>query len=591
MSNVASDAIGGLIASQEMIIRGFVERIRAGEYAAGTIVVPEDLDGPWLDIANNLAETYSLATYGDYGSAENGLEAVNNYVDMLCNTNESFKAIMDFNGTDDLPPVDLPPDSMPPLPEKIQIDTDLAKKGMTYLTKHYLPFSQRWVPFAPNIFHVSTGIFLLSIITARRLVIKNMGDPEYTSLYFLFAGDSSVGKSASAEKAIFVLKKLGLGHLILEGQMTPEYFKKESAGYVPDDWDDWERDDQLEYLFKLAWSGKKSMYIDEIGQLFKLWFNPTSTMGQWPRLLLQWENGRMADEHGSITNGRFKIDDPYISMCGCLTWSGVRKAPAVLDGFDNGFFARCFTCVAPPPPETDDNEEDFDVEGDIEVPDDLYHGLKQYHEALDLPVADIVKKENGKDKEGKGSKRYKIQREDYPETPIQLDTAARKFFVSYRAALIRMSRNAKIVPQEIAPGYKRLAVKVLRVMAMLAFYDGHDKIKIQHAHAAISLAEMYWRPSMHAFYETCFAPMPTTKKVNEDRIYRFIERQSKAGRWVSLSDINSPCKLDKETVAKALKWLLEDNLIQSARKPANGPKGAVYVKYSLPGLEIPAGYI
>lgn len=588
--NVASHAVGGLIASQEIIVRGFIDRILNGEYEAGTIVLPEDLDGFWLQVATELADTYSSAAYGEYGSPENGKEAANNYISMLSNDNESFKAIMDFDGLDDLPPIELKPDSMPEIPERVRPNPDLARKGMDFLLKHYLPFSQKWVPFAPMIYQVSAGIFLLSMITARRLVVKDMGDPEYTSLYFLFAGPSSAGKSAAAEKAVFVLKKLGLGHLILEGQVTPEYFKRESAGYIPDDWEDWEREEQSEYLFKLAWSGKKSMYIDEVGQLFKLWFNPTSTMGQWPRLLLSWENSRMSDEHGSITNGRFKIEDPYIAMLGCLTWSSVKKAPAVLDGFDNGFFARCFTCVAPPLPD-DENEEDFDVKGDIEVPKELFSGLMNYHKSLDLPRADIVKKENAKDKEGKGSKRFKITREDYPETPIEMDVDARKFFISYRATLVKMSRNAKLVPEEIAPGYKRLSVKLLRVMAMFAHYDGCHTIRIEHVHAAISLAEMYWRPSMHAFYETCYAPPPSPKKLAEDRVHTYIERQSKAGRWVTLSDIASHNKLDKEYVAKMLKWLLEENQIQSAKKPAPTAKGAITVKYAKPGLETPGGYV
>jgi hypothetical protein len=261
---------------------------------------------------------------------------------------------------------------------------------------------------------------------------------------------------------------------------------------------------------------------------------------------------------------------------------------SVLDGFDNGFFARMVLCVAPAPPE---DEEIVRIKGNIFIPSDLYDGLKSYHERLNIPRVNIVKKDKAKETETKGSKKYKLAPEPYPEKAIELTEEASDYLDAYSAEIIRLSRKVSLVPPEIAPNYNRLTVKILRCAAMLAHYDACNKIQLCHVHAAVEIAETLWRPSMHSFYQFCFAPPPTLKKISEDRVYTYIQRQSKAGRWVTLSDISRDTKIDKEAVQKSLKYMLDEDAIQSAKKPPSRKNGSAIVKYALPTLKVPSGLV
>jgi hypothetical protein len=86
--------------------------------------------------------------------------------------------------------------TVPPLPAYARLPEDIGRDACRWL-KDYVRYSQTWSPRSFDGFHEACGLWLLSTIAARRVVV-HYGRPRYTNLYFLLAGRTTMHAKSSA---------------------------------------------------------------------------------------------------------------------------------------------------------------------------------------------------------------------------------------------------------------------------------------------------------------------------------------------------------------------------------------------------------
>jgi hypothetical protein len=583
-SNIAVTALQGILPEAAQRAKQFIIEAREGQLDE-IFIVPEDL-GEWHAPVKEIAEAYRLAAFGVGGSRENAMAIIKRIVANYCKESEPFNVLMNSDeAAEDEADEELVTEAdVPPLPERSTIDTVKARLGMRAIND-FVEYSMRWSPFAARCYHVNAAIWLYSALTARRIVIKGLGKPIYTGLYFFFVGPTSVGKSEVADNAAFVLETLGVAdYLMSTSKITPEAFKRIAAGYINDDWDSMSDAEQEEAKIALGFHGKTALHSDEFGQLLRRITNPNGYMFEWLSMLLSWENSSARDGQGSIANGTQKIRNPYMPMLGCMTISNIKKLPPASDIWENGLIARSIPIVSIPK----GYEESELVTGDMHVPAPYLLSLQQYHRRLGLPKIDVVKREKAKDSD-KGNKKYEIEWiEDYPLVEVTLDDDAKRIFNNYRNDIGKISYNRDLVPELLHGNYKRLAKKALAVAAMLTVYDSDTVIDAEHMWAALSIAEE-WRASLHLFYAQCFAPPVSVKKGTDDSMMKFIEKMSKQKKWVSMSQISNWCNKAPEELEKPLELRIKQGDIVRAVRIAKST-GKIYHSYAVPNTPVPAGY-
>lgn len=116
-----------------------------------------------------------------------------------------------------------------PLPESAQLDAQLARGASPWLDS-YIEFSRRESPRAWVGFHEAAGLWVLSTVAARRVVVQLGGD-HHTNLFIALAARTGVwAKSTTARIAIAVLTAAGLDALLAPDESTPQAFLIALAG-------------------------------------------------------------------------------------------------------------------------------------------------------------------------------------------------------------------------------------------------------------------------------------------------------------------------------------------------------------------------
>lgn len=114
-----------------------------------------------------------------------------------------------------------------------RVDEDLGGDAGPSLDA-YVEFSRTWSPRAYDGFHEACGLWLLSTVAARR-VLLHLGKPHYTPLFIALAARTSLyAKSTTAQIAIRVLGKARLDWLLAADASSPQKFIQDLTRRVPE---------------------------------------------------------------------------------------------------------------------------------------------------------------------------------------------------------------------------------------------------------------------------------------------------------------------------------------------------------------------
>jgi hypothetical protein len=405
----------------------------------------------------------------------------------------------------------------PVLPKDAQVDAALAAQASPWLDA-YIHWSQRWAPRAFDEFHEACGLFALSTTAARRVRI-DLGPGSYTSLYLAMTARTTVyTKSTAAELAVALLRRAGLGLLLAADDSTPQAFISAMTAVVPDTADDFSAEAKVALCQRLAFAAQKGWFYEEFGQHLEAMMRRDGPMAAFRSLLRRLDDHQEEYTYHTISRGQERLERPYVTLLASLTPADLRPfAGHQSTLWRDGYFAR-FAFIVPPAGAYSDAE--F-PQASLSYPATLLTPLMAWHQRLGIPTVDLEPIL----KQGKPTGRYRLQREPLRETTYRLGPEARQAFYRYDLALRRLARQQG--QEDLDGSYGRLAMKALRIAALLASLDddGRHTIELAHWHRGQQIVER-WRASLHRLIGQLEAGTAESRQAKvEEHLIRTLKKQ------------------------------------------------------------------
>ncbi len=418
-----------------------------------------------------------------------------------------------------------------PLPESAQLDPQLAAGASSWLDS-YVEFSRRESPRAWEAFHEASGLWVLSTVAARRVVVQ-MGGDHYTNLYIALAARTGVhAKSTTARIAIEVLTAAGLDALLAPDECTPQAFLMALAGKEEVDWGKLTDPARERHVLRRAFAGQRGWFYDEFGQKIAGMMREGGFMADFRGLLRRFDDCPPQHDYRSVQHGALLVQRPYLALLASLTPADLRpyaKRGGPLWG--DGFWAR-FAFVTPPlraPLGTGRF-----CTGKRIIPSELVTQLRRWHERLGTPATDI---RSSAERDEKKMDLSQVEVEDRPSQVCELGTGVYDAYYGYHDALSSMIVQGE--NEDLDGNYVRFAAKALRIAALLASLENHGVIELRHWARGQQIAED-WRRGLHDLYEQVNRANPTDEWVREEQVVALIRekgpltaREVRQGVWKS----------------------------------------------------------
>lgn len=481
-----------------------------------------------------------MATVAEVGAHANGNSQINKWV-----------ADNTFNPKDLVPTRPTIANDFPQLPHSIQYSQSQAEDASPWLNE-YVEFSRKWSPRAHDDFHESVGLWLLSIVAARRICL-NLGKPRYTSLYIALAARTSVfAKSTTAEIAQNIISEARLSYLMAPDDATPQAFVRSMTQRLPPDWEDLSPELQNWFKNKIAFAAQRGWFFDEFGQKVSSMMREGGHMADFRGLLRKFDDTPEYYEYETIGRGKDTVYSPYLSLLANLTPADIKpyaRRNAAL--WNDGFWAR-FAFVTPPLNAERKNGR-FPAE-ERRIPDSLVWPIRDWHERLGVPFVDVVEK----DSDGK-TKFDLLVTPPKPQICI-LGPGVYDAYYAYNDALIDIVTKSNLT--DLDGNYSRLPEKALRVAMLLASMQRDNQVDMRHWARAQQIAEV-WRRNLHNLYEQVVGEAEELKSISEeDRVMSLIATRGPQSTREIVQRIHG---MDTERARKITESLQKAGFIQPVK--------------------------
>jgi hypothetical protein len=403
---------------------------------------------------------------------------------------------------------------MAPLPDSAQLP-DCVSEGASPWLDRYIEFSRRWSPRAYDGFHEAVGLWVLSTVAARRVVL-HLGTPRYTPLFIALAARTSLfAKSTTADIGVQVLQEAGLDWMLAADAATPQKFIRDLTTRLPDDFDILPAERQARIRDRLALTGQRGWFYEEFGQQLHAMSRSDGPMSDFRGILRRFDDCKARYESGTIGRGDDVIDRPYLALLANLTPADLRPTAGRGDAmWNDGFWAR-FAFVTPG--DEDRGRGRFPT-GERSIPPELCDPLRLWHQRLGVPrvsIADEVVTN------GKPTGRKCVQVEYLAPKTCTLGDGVVEHYYLYSDALLDLIANGKCT--DLDGNYSRFAEKALRIAILLAALEHRDRIELRHWARGQAIAER-WRTDLHRLYNEINAPTEADRELAELRILNTIRR-------------------------------------------------------------------
>lgn len=406
---------------------------------------------------------------------------------------------------------------VPALPAGAVLPAFLPEGASDWLDR-YVAFSRTWSPRSYGGFHEAAGLWVLSTVAARRVVL-HVGKRFYTPLMIALTAPTSLSaKSTAAGIAIAVLRAAGLGWLLAADDTTPQRFLYDMTGRVPDDMDAMAPPHRERAMRRLAFPAQRGWFYEEFGGLLAGMTRQGGHHAEFRDILRRLDDCKDSFEYATLGRGTDYVRRPYLALLACLTPADIRPlARRGAGAWNDGFLAR-FAFVTPP---TIERRRDRFPEGEMVVPDGLALPLRAWHDRLGTPtvtladVLDAQQKKVGR----------KADRSAFPEAVCTLGHGVLDAFYAYHDGLLDLiaGRAERVAGDDLAGNYARLAEKAMRIAMLLASMENGGRIELRHWARGQAVAER-WRGGLHALVRQVGEGAPSAQALEEEKLLDVLDR-------------------------------------------------------------------
>lgn len=427
---------------------------------------------------------------------------------------------------------------VPALPSSAQLPEDLGQDASRWLDS-YIAYSKEWSPRAFDGFHEACGIWLLSTVAARRVML-NFGSARYTPIFILLASRTSLwAKTTTVKIAIDTLKTAGLDWMLAPDASSPQKFIQDLTLRLPSGFGEMSPARQDRKRKQLAFAGQRGWFYEEFGQQVQAMSRRDGPMAEFRGIIRRFDDCHDHYEYGTIGRGTDYVEQPYVALLGNLTPADLQpfaKRGAAL--WNDGFWAR-FAFVTPYGCRPGRGR--FPG-GERVIPPHLWQPLAEWHERLGIPTVSIVP--SGGPNNGGSVQRKGIE----PKCCILGDGVVDAFY-RYDGALLDIVEQSN--QTDFDGNYARFAEKALRIAMLLASLENKGRIEMRHWARAQEIAER-WRHGMHALYQQLNEPEPSRSEQMEKKVLAVIRRHGQQTAAEVARNIRDLSAAEAQTVLQGL---------------------------------------
>jgi hypothetical protein len=418
------------------------------------------------------------------------------------------------------PFVDLTP-RMPPLPAAAQC----VSPGLDTWLSVYVQHSQEWAPRAAAGYHAAVGLWVLSTVAARRIVVHTGSHDVFPTLFLALIGESTLWtKTTTAAIGVRLLRRAGCGHFLSPDRTTPQFLLKLMSGVVPEGYATQDAETQEVMRKAYGFSAQRGWFYEEWGGMLHQMRRVDSPQAELNKLLIVLEGGAETFETGTIQRGLEHIDHPYLALLGNATPHDLLPFMGEGDAWwHDGFWPR-FACITPPrgqdPVRTPRPRKAYTI------PHELLIGLHHWDERLGSPqvtIAEITLASGKRTGEWAGTVGPR------PEQAMELTGEVYDAMEAYDDALLTLS-HGEHVHSDLRPWYARAKEKALRVAMLLTSVEGDTVIELPYWQEAQVIVEG-WRQNLHDLVGSISVDADQTRQgMRRSRLERRVEEMlSKSG--------------------------------------------------------------
>lgn len=464
--------------------------------------------------------------------------------------------------------------SFPELPEAASVDEAIGADACPWLDE-YIAFSGRWSPRSYEGFHEACGLWVLSTIAARRVMLP-LGGEKFTNLYIALCARTSLwAKSTAAKIAIETIRAAGLSTLLAPDDATPQAFIKRMAAQLPPDWADLPGVAQQAEQDRLMFAGQRGWFFEEFGEKLSAMMRDGNVMADYRGHFRRFDDCPASYSYSTIGRGMNTVERPYLALLANLTPADL--APFARRGsslWGDGFFARY--AFVTPPAGAERSKARF-PDGWRTIPSALSGALAQWHERLGVPDVAI---EPRLDDKGKAAG-YTLHIEPVAPQRCTLGAGVVDAFYRYHDALTDLVDAGDNT--DLDGSYTRFADKAMRIAMLLANFSNGGRIEMAHWARAQAIAER-WRRSLHHLIDQLGQTEDSPERTQEMKVLRLLEHRGAlpardVARFANISTGEAQRILDQ--LVKAGELLIEPGKRTKRYRPARAAASVVSVVPSL----------
>ena len=348
----------------------------------------------------------------------------------------------------------------------------------------YIAFAQTAAPMTPPSFHEAAGLFALSVMLGRRLVLRYGIMSFYPNLYLLWIGPSTLYRKSTALRVLTgVLRRTSAQVALLSEDLTPEALLLDMSTTIPTTLPNWPPLEQERWLQQRGVANQRGLLLDEasflfssmqrdykeglLGLLLKIYDCPDELSGQ------------------TVTRGRTSVPDPSLAFFGVSTPKAMEEHLRNELLWANGLWRR-FALVVP-----DASPVYAEDSGPTDYPPSLIQSLERIAQLAPPPTAMLREPEDGP---------RSVELHDV-RAPVGV-TLAEGVLEAWRAYTRAVSFDLltdNLVEEHLHPSYGHLGTQVIKVAMLLAAADATSPtVRVERAHLARAVAIVErWRTALH----------------------------------------------------------------------------------------------
>lgn len=382
--------------------------------------------------------------------------------------------------------------AIPPLPKKARLSQAAVDQGamLGWWLDEWMKFATRRASMTDRMFLQAGGLWLISLVTARRARLSLDFGHVHNNLYVLWIAGTTYWRKSTGLRAVEDVARATVNHLLMASQSTPEMLLYRLSGQMPANYDELDIQQRQIEQDGQKFAAQRGFISDEASKLFGKKY-----MEGLPELFMEAYDAPRVLEQEFKSQGKLVVHDPALNLLFATT--PARLQTVFGDGeWEDGLLPR-FALLTP----TSDivTRTHSTKSSDQHQPSTaLLKNLRKLYEWLPQPRLDTDM--DGWQEGDSMPDRYRLASVDVDITPEALEA-----WNWYADAMHQFTRPGGALDERLTGVYGRLPVMGLKIAMSLCLSDfvemsssspGQPQISLGHWAKAQQIMEA-WRESSH----------------------------------------------------------------------------------------------